>query len=92
MLCGADEVAVELFLSRRIKFTDIAKLVEQTLEQHQFVANPTLEEIVAAYGLAPKDTGDDPNYYSKISWWEGTFSGHDLRLIKTGKSMVIAVV
>lgn len=48
VLCAADEVAVELFLSQRIKFTDIARLVEQTLEEHEAVANPTLEEIMTA--------------------------------------------
>ena len=48
VLCGADEVAVELFLSGRIKFTDIARLVTGALEQHQSVAHPTLEEILDA--------------------------------------------
>ncbi len=48
VLCAADEIAVELFLSQRIKFTDIARLVEQTLEQHKAVFHPALEEIVAA--------------------------------------------
>jgi len=48
VLCGADEVAVELFLSRRIRFTDIARYVGRTLEQHQVVTNPTLDEILAA--------------------------------------------
>ncbi len=48
VLCAADEVAVELFLSQRIKFTDIAKLVEQTLEEHEAIVYPTLEEIMAA--------------------------------------------
>jgi len=48
VLCATDEVAVELFLSQRIRFTDIAKLVEQALEEHQVVAHPTLEEIMAA--------------------------------------------
>ncbi len=47
VLCAADEAAVELFLSERIKFIDIPKLVEQTLEQHQAIAHPTLEEIIA---------------------------------------------
>ena len=45
---GADEVAVELFLSRSIKFTDIAYLIEQALAQHQAIATPALEEIIAA--------------------------------------------
>ena len=47
VLCAADEVAVELFLSQRIKFIDIANLVEQVLEKHQSVAHPSLEEIMA---------------------------------------------
>jgi 1-deoxy-D-xylulose-5-phosphate reductoisomerase len=48
VLCAADEVAVELFLLQRIKFTDIANLVEQALTQHQAIARPTLEEIMGA--------------------------------------------
>lgn len=48
VLCAADEVAVELFLSRRIRFVDIAGFVERTLEQHQTIAHPTIEEIIAA--------------------------------------------
>jgi len=48
VLCAADEVAVELFLSQRIRFADIAHLIEQTLEQHQAIAHPSLEEIMAA--------------------------------------------
>jgi 1-deoxy-D-xylulose-5-phosphate reductoisomerase len=47
-LCAADEVAVELFLSGRIKFTDIARFVGQALEEHKAAAHPTLEEIMAA--------------------------------------------
>ncbi|MFC2001461.1 1-deoxy-D-xylulose-5-phosphate reductoisomerase [Chloroflexota bacterium] len=48
VLCAADEVAVELFLTQRLKLTDIAQFVEHTLEQHQAIAHPTIEEIVAA--------------------------------------------
>ena len=47
-LCAADEVAVELFLSHRISFTDIAKIVQKTLEQHRNTPQPSLEEILAA--------------------------------------------
>ena len=36
-LCAADEVAVELFLKRAIKFTDIAALVEQIVQEHQTI-------------------------------------------------------
>jgi 1-deoxy-D-xylulose-5-phosphate reductoisomerase len=52
VLCAADEAAVELFLSRQIKFTNIARLVAKALEQHKAVAQPTLEEILAADGWA----------------------------------------
>jgi 1-deoxy-D-xylulose-5-phosphate reductoisomerase len=48
VLCAADEVAVELFLSHRIGFTDIAKVVQKILEQHQNIAQPSMEEILAA--------------------------------------------
>ncbi len=48
VLCGADEAAVELFLSRRIGFTDIAGLVEQVLSEHETAHNPSLEEIMAS--------------------------------------------
>ncbi len=48
VLSSADEIAVELFLSGRIKFTDIARLVEQALQQHKPIAQPTLEDIMAA--------------------------------------------
>jgi 1-deoxy-D-xylulose-5-phosphate reductoisomerase len=48
VLCAADEVAVELFLSHRIGFTDIARVVQQTLDQHRNISQPSLEEILAA--------------------------------------------
>jgi 1-deoxy-D-xylulose-5-phosphate reductoisomerase len=48
VLCAADELAVELFLSQRIKFTDIAHVVEQALAEHEAIAHPALEEIMAA--------------------------------------------
>jgi len=55
VLCGADEVAVELFLSGRIKFTDIARLVEPALEGHKATAHPTLEAILAADNWAREE-------------------------------------
>ena len=65
VLCATDEVAVELFLSQRIKFVDIANLVERTLEQHQAIAHPNLEEIMAADAWAREKVmqlaiGDNP--------------------------------
>ena len=48
VLCAADEVAVELFMKEDIKFTDIARLVEQVLREHQTISNPTLDDIMDA--------------------------------------------
>ena len=48
VLCAADEVAVELFLSQRIRLVDIARFVELALEQHRAVAQPDIEAIMAA--------------------------------------------
>jgi 1-deoxy-D-xylulose-5-phosphate reductoisomerase len=48
VLCAADEVAVELFLSHNIGFGDIARLVEDTLHSHQSASRPALDEILAA--------------------------------------------
>jgi 1-deoxy-D-xylulose-5-phosphate reductoisomerase len=48
VLCAADDVAVELFLNHKIGFTDIAGVVQETVEQHRSVNQPSLEEILAA--------------------------------------------
>jgi len=48
VLCAADEVAVEFFLDRRLRFVDIAGAIERTLEQHQAINKPGLEEVEAA--------------------------------------------
>jgi 1-deoxy-D-xylulose-5-phosphate reductoisomerase len=55
VLCSADETAVTLFLSQHIKFTDIARLVEQALERHRSTTHPTLEEIMAADNWARQE-------------------------------------
>jgi 1-deoxy-D-xylulose-5-phosphate reductoisomerase len=47
-LCAADEAAVEMFLDGRIRYLDIARLVEKVLEQHSNVSQPTLEDIMIA--------------------------------------------
>ena len=52
VLCAADEAAVDLFLSGGIRFTDIARLVAKVLAEHRTVADPTLEDIIAADGWA----------------------------------------
>jgi len=48
VLCAADEVAVGLFLSHRIGFLDIVRLVEESLERHRSVSSPSVEDILVA--------------------------------------------
>jgi 1-deoxy-D-xylulose-5-phosphate reductoisomerase len=48
VLSAADEVAVELFLAQRIGFQDIAAVVARTLDRHQVVSHPSMEDILAA--------------------------------------------
>lgn len=48
-LSAADEVAVELFLSGRISFLDIVRLIEDALSHHQDTTeHPLMEDILAA--------------------------------------------
>ncbi len=46
VLNGANEVAVPLFLSGKIRFTDIARLCKQTLEDHNHESAPSLQRLL----------------------------------------------
>jgi len=48
VLNAANEVAVQLFLERRIPFGEISVLLRRTLDAHRPVVNPTLEDTLAA--------------------------------------------
>ncbi|MCL0076458.1 1-deoxy-D-xylulose-5-phosphate reductoisomerase [Dehalococcoidia bacterium] len=48
VLCAADEMAVDFFLGGKIGFLDIPRLIRDTLDLHGRVANPALEDILAA--------------------------------------------
>lgn len=48
VLNAANEVAVSAFLDRRISFPRIWQLVEEVMNRHTSVANPTLDAILAA--------------------------------------------
>ena len=48
VLNAANEVAVQAFCDKQINFTDITDIVGQTMEIHDIVGDPTLEEIIAA--------------------------------------------
>ena len=48
VLSAADEVAVELFLAKKIGFPDIAAVVARTLDCHEVISYPSIEDIFAA--------------------------------------------
>ena len=45
-ISAANETAVKLFLSGKIKFTDIMKIVEKVLSKHKTTNNPSLDDIL----------------------------------------------
>ena len=45
---GADEVAVDAFLQRKIGFLDIPDIIRQTMEAHQPMFDPALDDIMTA--------------------------------------------
>jgi 1-deoxy-D-xylulose-5-phosphate reductoisomerase len=51
-LAAADEEGVAAFLDRRISFIDIPRLLADTLERHEPVSDPCLEEVVEADAAA----------------------------------------
>lgn len=48
VLNAANEVAVEAFLQRRIRFPEIAGMIEQVLDQEPVVSLPSLDAVFAA--------------------------------------------
>lgn len=46
VLNAANEKAVSLFLDRKIKFLDIAKIIRECMEEHKVIQNPNLDEIL----------------------------------------------
>ena len=55
VLCGADEIAVEMFLNGRIRFTEIPRLIGAALERHAPGDERDLEAIVAADAWAREE-------------------------------------
>ncbi len=47
-LNGANEVAVEQFIGGSIKFTDIAKVIEQVMNNHTVIENPGIDDVIDA--------------------------------------------
>ena len=48
VLNAANEIAVEAFVNRKINFPQITETVRRTMDAHQVVAHPTLEQILTA--------------------------------------------
>ena len=57
VLNAANEIAVEAFIQRRINFPQITETVRRTMEQHQVVPHPTLEQILQADAWARSEAG-----------------------------------
>ncbi len=57
VLNAADEIAVALFLKKKIKFLEIPQMVKKTMLQHTVVAQPNLAQIFAADKWARQEAG-----------------------------------
>ena len=44
---AANELAVKKFLQEKIGFLDIYEIIGQSMDRHQVIANPDLDEILA---------------------------------------------
>ncbi len=58
VLNAANEVAVEAFLKGRINFPQISEIVSSTLERHEPLLHPTLEQILTADAWARVQAAD----------------------------------
>lgn len=57
VLNAANESAVAAFINRKLSFTDIAIACRQILEQHDFIADPSLEQLLACDQWARQELG-----------------------------------
>ncbi len=55
VLNATNEVAVSLFLKRKIRFIEIPKMIEKILKQHKPIKEPTLNEILKADAWARRE-------------------------------------
>jgi 1-deoxy-D-xylulose-5-phosphate reductoisomerase len=56
VLNAANEIAVEAFVNRKINFPHITETVRRTMNAHQVVTHPTLEQILEADAWARKES------------------------------------
>ena len=45
VLNAANDIAVNLFLSNKLRFIDIPKIIENAMEKHDYISSPTLDDI-----------------------------------------------
>jgi 1-deoxy-D-xylulose-5-phosphate reductoisomerase len=43
---AANEMAVSMFLERKIRYLEIVEVIEACMRRHSVIANPTIDEIV----------------------------------------------
>jgi len=55
VLNAANEIAVEAFVNRKINFPQITETVRRTMDAHQVVPHPTLDQILAADAWAREE-------------------------------------
>ena len=58
MLNAANEVAVEAFVNHCINFPQITETVRRTMEAHQVVTHPTLDQILEADAWARRKASE----------------------------------
>jgi 1-deoxy-D-xylulose-5-phosphate reductoisomerase len=61
VLNAANEVAVEAFVQGRINFPEISGTVQRTMERHQVVGHPCLEQILEADAWARQEAAAHPD-------------------------------
>lgn len=55
VLNAANEVSVDYFMKKRLRFMDIPRVIEKTIDRHRIKANPELEDILQADAWAKKE-------------------------------------
>ena len=58
VLCGADESAVDAFLSGKIGFTEIPELIENSINSHRNIESPNIEDLLESYVWGQKQVND----------------------------------
>jgi 1-deoxy-D-xylulose-5-phosphate reductoisomerase len=55
VMSAADQAAVDLFLSGKIKFIDIPGIIESVMKKHEIINDPSIEELIEADSWAKNE-------------------------------------